>query len=118
MRRSYADYGMARESRKKSIRNYTWEDYGISKERYRELKQMCRSGKYDALVRQAAHTAAPDIEEYIYMSVTKNMSYRALEVKWELGEMPRMPYNHNDFYGYRRYTLAVLNNMLAGKEKA
>lgn len=88
--------------RKKLIRDYTWQDYGISKARYRELRDICRSGKYDALVRQSAHRAAPDIEWYIYLSVVKNKSYRALEVKWDLGEMERMPYNHNDFYGYRR----------------
>ncbi len=87
---------------KKLVRNYTWNDYGISKARYRELRDMCRSGKYDALVRQAAHTAAPDIEGYIYLSVVKNKSYRALEAKWDLGEIGRMPYNHNDFYGFRR----------------
>lgn len=88
--------------RKKLIRDYTWQDYGISKKRRKELKEMCQSGKYASLVRSVAHTAAPDIEGYIYMSVTKNMSYRALEAKWELKEMERMPYNHNDFYGYRR----------------
>jgi len=88
---------------RKLIRDYTWEDYGISKERYRELRDLCRSGKYDALVRSAAHIAAPDIEQYIYLSVTKKMSYWAFKVKWELREMERMPYNHNDFYGYRRY---------------
>ncbi len=87
---------------KKLIRDYTWQDYGISKKRYRELKELCQSGKYSSLVRSAAHTAAPDIEGYIYLSVTKNMSYRAFEIKWELGEMERMPYNHNDFYGFRR----------------
>ncbi len=63
---------------------------------------MCQSGEYASLARSAAHTAAPDIEGYIYMSVTKNVSYRAIEAKWELGEIERMPYNHNDFYGYRR----------------
>ncbi len=87
---------------KKMARFFTWDDYGISKKRYKELKQICQSGKYDALVRSVVHTAAPDIKVYIYLSVTKNMSYRALEAKWELGEMERMPYNHNDFYGYRR----------------
>jgi len=64
---------------------------------------MCQSGKYDFLVRSVAYTAAHDIERYISLSMTKNMSFRALEAKWELGEMERMPYNHNDFYGYRRF---------------
>ncbi len=97
---------------KKLIRDYTWQDYGISKKRYKELKELCQSGEYASLVRSAAHTAALDIEEYIYLSATKNMSYRALEVKWELGEMERMPYNHNDFYGYRRYFFSILDEEL------
>jgi len=88
--------------RKKLIRDYTWQDYGISKKRYKELRQMCQSGKYDALVRSAAHIAAPDIWQSIYVSVAKNKSYKALAVKWELGEAERIPYNHNDFYGIRR----------------
>jgi len=96
-------FDLPKSQHKKLIRDYTWQDYGISKARYRELRDLCRSGKYDALVRSAAHRAAPDIEQYIYLSVVKNKSYRALEAKWDLGEMERMPYNHNDFYGYRRY---------------
>lgn len=98
--------------RKKLIRDYTWQDYGISKKRYKELKELCRSGKYDALVRSAAHTAAPDIWWSIYMSVTKNMSCRALAVKWELGEMEQIPYNHNDFYGYRRLFYSLFDKEL------
>ncbi len=103
--------------RKKLIRNYTWQDYGISKARYREMRDMCRSGEYDDLVLQTAHKTAPDIEKYIYLSVVKNKSYRALEAKWDLGEMGRMPYNHNDFYGYRRLFYHNLDCLLkAGEE--
>ncbi len=102
---------------KKPIRDYTWQDYGISKKRYKELKEMCRSGKHASLARSAAHTAAPYIEEYIYLSVTKNMSYRALQAKWELGEMERMPYNHNDFYGYRRKFYHDLDCLLRAEQK-
>lgn len=102
---------------KKQIRDYTWQDYGISKVRYRELRDICRSGKYAYLVRSAAHTAAPDIEGYIHLSVTKNMSYRALEAKWELGEMKRMLYNHNDFYGYRRKFYHDLDCLLRAEQK-
>lgn len=70
---------------------------------------MCRSGKYDDLARSAAHRAAPDIWQSIYMSVVENKSYRALEVKWELKEAERIPYNHNDFYGYRRLFYHLLD---------
>jgi len=97
---------------KKPIRDYTWQDYGISKARYRELRDICQSGEYETLVRTAAHTAAPDIEKYIFLSVVKNKSYRALEAKWDLGEMERMPYNANDFYGIRRYFYHLFDKAL------
>lgn len=103
--------------RKKSVRDYTWQDYGISKRRYKELKKLCQSGEYDALVRFAAHTAAPDIEMYIYLSVTQNRSYRRLEAKWELGEIERMPYSHNEFYGYRRKFYYKLNHLLMAERE-
>jgi len=90
------------DGQKKLIRYFTWGDYGISKERYYELRAMCRSKKYDDLVRSAAHTAAPDIWKSIYVSVVENKSYRALEAKWDLKEAERIPYNHNDFYAFRR----------------
>lgn len=112
------EYWERRAGKAKNLRAASWEQYGISEKRYHELKEMCQSGKYDDLVRAAAHTAAPDIEEYIYLSVTKKMSYRALEVKWQLGEMERMPYNHNDFYGYRRLFYHYLDCALKDEKTA
>ena len=39
-----------------------------------------------------------------------------MEIKWELGEAEIMPCSRNSFYAYRKFTLAILNDMLAGKE--
>ena len=82
---------------------YSWNHYGITKERYRQLTEYIQSGRYAALALQAAHTANKDIAEYILLSVTQNKSYDTLRAKWELKEMKQIPYCRTDFYGYRRY---------------
>lgn len=86
---------------------YTWQHYGITKERYRQLTEYIRSGRYAPLALQAAHTANEMIAEYILLSVTQNKSYDALRVKWELKEMERIPYCRTDFYGIRRYFFGI-----------
>lgn len=82
---------------------YSWQYYGISKERYQQLTEYIQSGRYVSLASQAAHRANEDIAECILLSVTQNKSYDALRVKWELKEMERIPYGRSDFYGWRRY---------------
>lgn len=86
-----------------SVPRLSWQHYGISKERYRQLTEYIQSGRYAALASQAAHAANETIAEYILLSVTQNKSYDALRVKWELKEMERIPYCRTDFYGIRRY---------------
>lgn len=82
---------------------YSWQYYGISKARYRQLTEYIQSGRYAALALQAARRANEDIAEYILLSVTQNKSYDALRVKWELKEIKWIPYCRTDFYGIRRY---------------
>lgn len=91
------------ESKFRSAPRYSWERYGISKERYRKLSEYIRSGRYANLASHAAHMANETIAECILLSVTQNKSYDALRVKWELKEMERIPYCRTDFYGIRRY---------------
>lgn len=92
----------------------SYADYGMTDSRAKELLKECHAGKYSAQVRSAAHTAAPQIEKYILLSITKKRSYEGIE--WLDGH--RIPCGRTDFYGYRRHTLAILNNMLMGKERA
>lgn len=82
---------------------YSWEHYGITKERYRQLTEYIQSGKYAVLASQVAHTANEDIAEYILLSANKNLSYEGLERLWQLREIERMACCRTDFYGYRRY---------------
>lgn len=61
--------------RYQSAPRYSREYYGISKVRYRQLKEYIRSGRYASLTSSAAHTANKDIAEYILLSVKENLSY-------------------------------------------
>lgn len=95
-----------------SVPRHSWKHYGISKERYRQLTEYIQSGRYAPLASQAANTANEMIAEYILLSVTKNKSYDALRVKWELKEMERIPYCRTDFYGIRRYFYSLFDKEL------
>lgn len=83
--------------------------YGLTDERVEELEKLIQSGRYASLASQAAHTANETIAEYILLSVTQNKSYDALRVKWELGEIERIPYGKTDFYGIRRYFMHLMD---------
>jgi len=88
---------------------HSWQYYGISKERYRQLTEYIQSGRYASLASQAAHTANEMITEHILLSVTQNKSYDTLEKLWARGEIERIPYGKTDFYGIRRYFFAIMN---------
>lgn len=102
-------------TRQRLPRFMTWNDYGISKSRYKKLKALCQRKEYDALTQSAAYATNPEIAEYILFSVKKNMSYDALEVKWELREVEQMPCCRTDFYGYRRLFYHNLDSILREK---
>lgn len=96
----------------KGTPRYSWQYYGITKERFGQLTEYIQSGIYASLASQAAHMANKDIAEYILLSVTQNKSYDALRVKWELKEMERIPYCRTDFYGIRRYFFSIFNEKM------
>lgn len=85
-----------------SAPRHSWEYYGISKERYRQLTEYIQSGRYASVAHQEAHTANKDIAEYLLLSVTENLSYDELQKMWELKKIERMACCRTDFYGYRR----------------
>lgn len=95
-----------------SVPRHSWQHYGISKERYRQLTEYIQSGRYTSLVSQAAHTANETIAEYIIISIAQNKSYDALEKMWARGEIERIPYGKTDFYGIRRYFYHLFNKKM------
>lgn len=92
--------------------------YGLTKERAKTLLKECMAGQHTELVKEAARQAEPEISEWIIASIVEGKSLHNMEIKWELGEAEIMPCCRNSFYAYRKLTLAILNNMLAGKETA
>lgn len=95
--------------RYQSAPRHSWQYYGISKERYRQLTEYIQSGRYAPVARQAAHTANKDIEEYILLSATENLSYDELQKMWELKKIERMACCRTDFYGYRRLFYSIMD---------
>ena len=86
----------------RSAPRHSWEYYGISKERYRQLTEYIQSSRYTTVARQAAHRTNKDISEYLLLSATENLSYDELQKMWELKKIERMACCRTDFYGYRR----------------
>ena len=91
---------------------HSWEHYGITKARYRQLTEYIRSGRCASMASQAAYRANETIAEYILLSITQNKSYDTLRAKWELKEMERIPYCRTDFYGIRRYFFSIFNKKM------
>lgn len=106
MRKRRGGYGMKE----------SYAGYGLTRGRAGELLKECRTGKHAALLQTAARRAEPHIAEWIILSIMEGKSLHDMEVKWELGEAEIMPCCRNSFYAYRKFTLAILDNMLAGKE--
>lgn len=86
--------------------------YGINKERYRQLKEYIRSGRYASLASSAAHTANKDIAEYILLSVKENLSYEGLQMLWDLKKIGRMACGRSDFYGYQSLFYGLFDSEL------
>lgn len=92
-----------------SAPRHSWQYYGISKERHRQLTEYIQSGRYASVARQAAHTANKDIAEYLIMSIEKDLSYDDLERMWTLKEIKRISVGRSDFYGWRRYFVHLMD---------
>lgn len=76
-----------------------WSDYGIDKERLKELQEIVRCGKYDELVLSAALSADDRVARHIIASVKEQVPYELVEFREEFG---RCTLGRTDFYGARR----------------
>lgn len=92
-----------------SVPRHSWEYYGITKPRYRQLTEYIQSGRYTTIALKAAHTANEMIAEYLIISIAENKSYDALEKMWARGKIERIPYGKTDFYGIRRYFMHLMD---------
>lgn len=90
-------------------RNMKMQDYNISAEDYRKLLEYCKKmGMEDRLcLFKSAISAAPGLEVPIYDSLVSGIGYRTIV------RMGRdIPAKEDDFYAYRRKTLAVFYDRL------
>lgn len=100
---------MSRKPRKRKDVRQSYEALGVSKERLRELKSLCRSGAVDAGTLRDACAGFSFIEPWIVLSVTKQKTYDVIE--WVEG-LGRIPCGRTDFYGYRRQFYGNLDKEL------
>ncbi len=87
-------------------------DYGISPERAQELLLLARQEQNRDLLRRAAENSCPGLSDSLVKSLTEGIGY------WTICSWVYIPATKADFYGYRRKTPAVFNNLLrdaAGK---
>lgn len=121
---------------KKRLRDMTWDDYGISKNRYKELKAFCLqydekrksiqrgaanlhyADQYAArnaiyirdcrMIEEAAVKADPNIWEYMLRNVTQGLSYEHIEYD---GALRKISICRKDFYGTRKLFFSILDKM-------
>lgn len=97
---------------KKLPRLVTWKDYGITRERLKELKKLCCLPENASITRCAACRASEMLSEYILLSVRENLSYDDLEFNSRLG---RIACGRTDFYGYRRLFFHLFDESMRGE---
>lgn len=90
-------------------RHMSLEDHGVFPEDEEKLKEYCKSMDKESSLRlfQCAISAAPGLEILIYESLVTGCGYRTLIKKGR-----DIPATADDFYAYRRKTLAEFYDWL------
>lgn len=97
---------------KRSVRA-SWEHYGITKERFAELKAFARSPGNSGAVLAACLAADGMSARHIFLSLTENLSFEDLEKLTAKGELGRLAVGRSNFYGLRRLAFHYLDVGLA-----
>lgn len=84
-------------------------DYNIPDSDYKKLLEYCRNMNVDDRLRlfQSAISAAPGLELPIYESLIMGVGYRTI-----IKQGRNIPAKEDDFYAYRRKTLAMFYDRL------
>ena len=90
------------------IRKKKLTDYGISEERGAELLELAAMKENQRTVCKAASLSNPYLAPYLVKSLQEKVGYDRL-----FGSMYFRPCVRQDFYGYRRKTLAIIDRLLA-----
>ena len=83
-------------------------DYGLAADEEKELKERCRNldARDVEILHETAVSSAPGIEDIICKSIIERTGYRTMCKK------QMIPVNEEDFYAYRRKTLAMFYERL------
>ena len=84
--------------------------YGITKEESKELMRLATLPENEPLVRLSANEAREELAEFLYLSMTKNLSYEKVD------QIIYVPVKGDDFYGHRRYAFYLLKLFLKCRE--
>ena len=85
-------------------------DYGISPDRAQELLLLAKQEQNMDLLCMAAKSSCMGLSDFLVKSLTEEVGY------WSICSWVYIPATKADFYGYRRKTLAVFNNLLQDAE--
>ena len=85
------------------VPRYSWQHYGINKERFRQLTEYIQSGRYGYLALRAAYRADKIAAGHILLSIKRNLSYEGLEKLYGREEIERMPCSRTGFYYTKKY---------------
>lgn len=82
----------------------SYEDYGITKDKVKELREKCRVLSEDEkiLLWSCCAEANMELKHYIYNSLVNNLSYEKIYVR------NYVPITKDDFYAYRRKSIVFI----------
>lgn len=103
-------------SRWTGIKRKSYAEYGIGKGWLKELQDGCKAGAYPPEVLAAACGGIGPASQWVLLSVREGVSFDALSVRWELGEIDRPPYCRTDLYAARRRFFADLDRVLRERD--
>nr|WP_289707385.1 hypothetical protein [Enterocloster clostridioformis] len=90
-------------------RDKSLSDYGIDCSRAAELMELARLEENKGLICKAADLSNPGLSTFIIESLTQKKGYDRIYIK------SHIPAKRDDFYAYRRKTLALFSLLLEGK---
>ena len=94
-----------------SVRNKSYNDYGLTETQAAELIKYCRSGSFNQhdLLRECALSSNIELVDFLTETITKKLSYEKLCSRYYV------PIDKNSFYGYRRKCVALLYWKIYGR---
>lgn len=88
-------------------RDMTYSDYGISIDRAKELLSLCKNGSIPrSLMEEAIKQSGFGLPDRMVECLTSGKGYYVLDKK------EYIPCKNDDFYAYRRKSIAILDRLL------